>query len=112
MLTILLSSPPPVVSLSKAGTTSSAWSLYYSKSWSQFIDGAMGTMLYQSGAPLGESFDALNLTSPELVSQVHRAYISAGADVIETNTFGANRAKLDAFGLGEKIREINRRGSS
>lgn len=74
------------------------------------IDGAMGTMLYQGGAPLGEAFDALNLTSPELVSQVHRVYISAGADVVETNTFGANRAKLDAFGLGNKVREINRRG--
>jgi methionine synthase I (cobalamin-dependent)/5,10-methylenetetrahydrofolate reductase len=74
------------------------------------IDGAMGTMLYQSGAPLGESFDALNLTRPELVSQVHRGYIAAGADIIETNTYGANRAKLEAYGLGNKVRDINRRG--
>ncbi len=73
------------------------------------VDGAMGTMLYQGGVPLGESFDGLNLTRPELVSEVHRAYITAGADVIETNTFGANRAKLQPFGLDGKVREINRR---
>lgn len=73
------------------------------------LDGAMGTMLYQSGVPLGESFDGLNLTRPELVSEVHRAYISAGADIIETNTFGANQAKLEPFGLADQVRNINRR---
>ena len=74
------------------------------------LDGAMGTMLYQQGVPLRESFDGLNLTRPELVSTIHRAYIGAGADIIETNTFGANRAKLSAFGLADRVKEINKRG--
>ncbi|MCC7023057.1 MAG: bifunctional homocysteine S-methyltransferase/methylenetetrahydrofolate reductase [Thermomicrobiales bacterium] len=73
-------------------------------------DGAMGTMLYAGGASLDESFDALNLSQPELVLGVHRAYLDAGADLIEANTFGANRFKLEAFGLADRVREINRKG--
>jgi homocysteine S-methyltransferase len=73
-------------------------------------DGAMGTMLYAAGAPLDGSFDALNLKRPEIVAGVHRAYLEAGADVIETNTFSANRFKLEPFGLADQVREINRRG--
>ncbi len=57
-------------------------------------DGAMGTMLYARGVFLNRSFDELNLTQPDLVTDVHHAYVRAGADVIETNTFGANRIKL------------------
>ena len=57
-------------------------------------DGAMGTMLYAKGIFLNRSFDELNLTQPDLVADVHQAYVKAGADVIETNTFGANRVKL------------------
>ncbi len=72
-------------------------------------DGAMGTMLYASGASLDDSFDHLNLTNPGLVSSVHRAYLAAGADIIETNTFGANRLKLETQGLSDKVREINKR---
>lgn len=72
-------------------------------------DGAIGTMLYAAGASLDESFDALNLTRPELVAEVHRAYLEAGADILETNTFGANRFKLEPFGLAERVREINRK---
>ena len=75
------------------------------------LDGAMGTMLYAGGAALDESFDALNLTGPHRVAAVHRAYIQAGADIIETNTFGANRAKLEPFGLEGKVRDINRRAA-
>ena len=56
-------------------------------------DGAMGTMLYARGIFLNRSFDELNLTQPDLVGEVHQAYVRAGADVIETNTFGANRVK-------------------
>src|SRR5688572_20996240 len=72
-------------------------------------DGAIGTMLYAAGASLDESFDALNLTRPDLVLGVHRAYLDAGADLLETNTFGANRFKLESFGLADRVREINRK---
>jgi methionine synthase I (cobalamin-dependent)/5,10-methylenetetrahydrofolate reductase len=72
-------------------------------------DGATGTMLYAAGASLDESFDALNLTRPDLVLGVHRAYLDAGADLIESNSFGANRFKLEPFGLADRVREINRK---
>jgi methionine synthase / methylenetetrahydrofolate reductase(NADPH) len=74
-------------------------------------DGAMGTMLYAKGVFINRSFDALNLTDPDRVSEVHQDYIRAGADVIETNTFGANRIKLRGFGLADKLREINLEGA-
>ena len=74
-------------------------------------DGAMGTMLYARGVFLNRSFDELNLTQPELVADVHHAYVRAGADVIETNTFGANRVKLSAFGLAARTAEINVHGA-
>ncbi len=73
-------------------------------------DGAMGTMLYGKGIFLNRSFDELNLTQPDLVAEVHQAYVRAGADVIETNTFGANRIKLGAFGLAERTHAINLQG--
>jgi methionine synthase I (cobalamin-dependent)/5,10-methylenetetrahydrofolate reductase len=74
-------------------------------------DGAMGTMLYAKGIFLNRSYDELNLTQPDLVAEVHQSYVRAGADVIETNTFGANRVKLSAFGLTEKTRAINVQGA-
>jgi methionine synthase I (cobalamin-dependent)/5,10-methylenetetrahydrofolate reductase len=74
-------------------------------------DGAMGTMLYAKGIFLNRSFDELNVTKPELVSEVHQAYVRAGSDVIETNTFGANRIKLGAFGLAARVPEINLQGA-
>ena len=74
-------------------------------------DGAMGTMLYAKGIFLNRSFDELNLTQPDLVAEVHQAYVRAGADVIETNTFGANRVKLAAFGLAERTHAINVAGA-
>ncbi|MCA1559651.1 MAG: bifunctional homocysteine S-methyltransferase/methylenetetrahydrofolate reductase [Acidobacteria bacterium] len=74
-------------------------------------DGAMGTMLYAKGIFLNRSFDELNLTEPDLVAEVHQAYVRAGADVIETNTFGANRVKLGAFGLAERAHAINTQGA-
>jgi homocysteine S-methyltransferase len=73
-------------------------------------DGAMGTMLYAKGVFINKSFDALNVTQPELVAQVHEEYVAAGADILETNTFGANRIKLGAFGLGESVARINVEG--
>ena len=74
-------------------------------------DGAMGTMLYSKGVFINKSFDALNLSRPELVEEVHREYVRAGADVVETNTFGANRIKLGSFGLGDSLVAINAEGA-
>src|SRR5215204_644121 len=74
-------------------------------------DRAMGTMLYAKGVFINKSFDALNVTQPDLVAEVHQAYIRAGADVIETNTFGANRIKLGAFGLADRTHAINLQGA-
>jgi methionine synthase / methylenetetrahydrofolate reductase (NADH) len=71
----------------------------------------MGTMLYAKGVFINRSFDALNLAQPDLVCEVHREYIRAGADVIETNTFGANAVKLAAFGLAEKLVDVNVAGA-
>lgn len=70
-------------------------------------DGAMGTMLYQYGAFLNACFEELNLTKASLVRQVHDAYIEAGADFLETNSFGANEIKLAKYGLADKVVEIN-----
>ena len=68
-------------------------------------------MLYAKGIFLNRSFDELNLTQPDLVAEVHQAYIRAGADVIETNTFGANRIKLGTFGIAERMHAINLQGA-
>jgi homocysteine S-methyltransferase len=73
-------------------------------------DGAMGTMLYAKGVFINKSFDALNLAQPDLVAQVHDEYVRAGADIVETNTFGANRIKLGSFGLADKLHDINAEG--
>lgn len=74
-------------------------------------DGAMGTMLHGRGVvPLNTCFDELNLTQPDLVLTVHKDYIAAGADLIESNTFGANRYKLHEYGLADKVTDINRTG--
>ncbi|HEX2184485.1 MAG TPA: bifunctional homocysteine S-methyltransferase/methylenetetrahydrofolate reductase, partial [Chloroflexota bacterium] len=74
------------------------------------FDGAMGTELYARGVSYERCFDELNLTEPELVQSVHRAYIAAGAEAIETNTFAANRLQLAPFGLEGRVRELNLRG--
>ena len=73
-------------------------------------DGAMGTLLYQRGVRFEECFDELNLSRPTLIESIHRDYLAAGADIIETNTFGANGVRLAAHGLGEKVRLIARQG--
>jgi len=74
-------------------------------------DGAMGTMLYAQGVFINRSFDSLNLSDPARVLAVHHAYARSGADVLETNTFGANRVKLRGFGLADSLREINEAGA-
>ncbi len=74
-------------------------------------DGAMGTMLYARGTPLDACFDVLNLHDRKTVQAIHAEYVSAGADCLETNTFGANRFKLAVHGLEGRVREINREGA-
>lgn len=71
------------------------------------IDGAMGTMLHRRGIPIDQCFDAINRENPALVADIHRGYIEAGADVIETNSFGANRFKLAEHGLEDEVASIN-----
>jgi homocysteine S-methyltransferase len=73
-------------------------------------DGAMGTMLHAAGAALDRSLPELNLSDPDLVATIHESYLSAGADVIQANTFGANRCWLGDHGLSAKVNEINRAG--
>ncbi|MBY0490102.1 MAG: bifunctional homocysteine S-methyltransferase/methylenetetrahydrofolate reductase [Gemmatimonadaceae bacterium] len=75
------------------------------------FDGAMGTMLYAKGVFINQCYDELVLRSPDLVREVHAAYVKAGADVIETNTFGANRTKLTQYGLEGQVTQINRRAA-
>ena len=74
-------------------------------------DGAIGTMLYAKGVGLDVNFEHLNLVRPELVLELHGEYIAAGAQVVETNTFGANYTRLQAIGLGRKVGEINIQGA-
>ena len=73
-------------------------------------DGAMGTLLHQQGVSSSTGFDELNLTHPEVIEKVHLAYLAAGSDILQTNTFGANRIKLAGYNLADKIAAINTRG--
>jgi methionine synthase / methylenetetrahydrofolate reductase (NADH) len=73
-------------------------------------DGAMGTLLYSKGVASNRCFEELNLSMPSLIKEVHEAYIRAGAEIVETNTFGANALRLEPHGLSEKCREINLAG--
>ena len=71
------------------------------------FDGAVGTRLYDKGIYINRSYDELNVAAPDLVREVHEEYVKAGADVIETNSFGATRHKLQPYGLESRLREIN-----
>src|SRR5271167_906105 len=73
-------------------------------------DGAMGTALYAKGVFINRGYDELNLSLPALVRDVHQDYVKAGAEILETNTFGANRKRLAAFGFADKVRLINQAG--
>jgi homocysteine S-methyltransferase len=75
------------------------------------FDGAMGTMLYNKGIFINQSFEMLNLSMPHMVKEIHEEYIKAGCEVIETNTFGANYFKLKHYGLENQLHEINKRGA-
>ncbi|HET9276428.1 MAG TPA: bifunctional homocysteine S-methyltransferase/methylenetetrahydrofolate reductase [Gemmatimonadales bacterium] len=72
------------------------------------LDGAMGTMLYSRGVFVNVCYDELTVSQPGLVQEVHEAYVRAGAEILETNTFGANPVKLSAFGLESRTEELNR----
>lgn len=74
------------------------------------LDGAMGTELYDQGVGFDRNFEVLNLSEPQLVRRVHRAYVDAGASVLTTNTFGANRYRLQRAGLADQVAAINRAG--
>jgi homocysteine S-methyltransferase len=76
------------------------------------FDGAMGTMLYSRGVFINQCYDELNVRAPDLVREVHREYVKAGAEVLETNSFGANRLKLSQFGLAAQTRELNQRAAA
>ena len=73
-------------------------------------DGAMGTMLYAKGVFINRCFDELNVSAPDMVRQIHQDYVKAGAEIIETNTFGGSRPRLAAFGMAEKLDAINHAG--
>jgi len=75
------------------------------------FDGAMGTMLYSKGVFINKCYDELNVRNPEIVLEVHRQYVRAGAEILETNTYGANRVKLQGFGIEDELRDINIRGA-
>src|ERR1700732_3063552 len=73
-------------------------------------DGAMGTLLYAKGIFINRSYDELNLSQPELIRSVHHDYLQAGAEIIETNTFGGNSFRLARHSLADKARDINLAG--
>ena len=72
------------------------------------FDGAMGTMLYSKGVFINQCYDELNVRAPDMVRDIHKQYVDAGADVIETNSFGANRLKLTQHGLRDQVLDLNR----
>src|ERR1700678_1990414 len=73
-------------------------------------DGAMGTLLYSKGVFINRSYDELNLSQPDLIRAVHHEYLQSGAEIIETNTFGANAFRLARHSLADKVRDINKTG--
>jgi methionine synthase / methylenetetrahydrofolate reductase(NADPH) len=73
-------------------------------------DGAMGTMLYSRGVFINRCYDELNISAPDLVKGIHLEYVKAGAEILESNTFGANRMRLESFGIADRLCDINRAG--
>ena len=74
-------------------------------------DGAMGTLLYSKGIFINRCYDELNLSQPDLIRGIHHEYLQAGAEIIETNTFGANRLRLARHSLADRVSDINRAGA-
>src|SRR5918996_4604604 len=75
------------------------------------FDGAMGSLLYERGVFVTQNFEQVNVARPEVVAKIHEDYVAAGAQVIETNTFGANSFCLDRYGLGDQVRAFNLAGA-
>ena len=75
------------------------------------FDGAMGSLLYDRGIFVMQNFEQLNITRPDVVAKIHEDYVNAGANIIETNTFGANSFRLDRHGLGDQVRAFNLAGA-
>src|SRR5438876_10764103 len=75
------------------------------------FDGAMGSLLYERGIFVMQNFEQLNVTRPDVVARIHEDYVTAGASIIETNTFGANSFRLDRHGLGDQVRAFNLAGA-
>src|SRR5690348_887124 len=74
-------------------------------------DGAMGTLLYSKGVFINRSYDELNQSQPDLIREVHREYLQAGAEIIETNTFGGNSFRLARHSMADRVRDINIAGA-
>src|SRR5579863_5367985 len=74
-------------------------------------DGAMGTLLYSNGVFINRCYDELNLSQPDLIRSIHHDYLQAGAEIIETNTFGGNAFRLARHSIADKVRDINRAGA-
>lgn len=74
-------------------------------------DGAMGTLLYSKGVFINRSYDELNLSQPELIRGIHHEYLQAGAEIIETNTFGGNSFRLGRYSMGDKVKDVNHAGA-
>src|SRR5277367_4618525 len=74
-------------------------------------DGAMGTLLYAKGIFINRSYDELNLSHPDLIRRIHHEYLQAGAEIIETNTFGANSFRLARHSLANRVHDINVAGA-
>jgi methionine synthase I (cobalamin-dependent)/5,10-methylenetetrahydrofolate reductase len=106
--------PPSTVSAASSASSARAALLARLLAPDQVIvfDGAMGTMLYAKGVFINQCYDELVLRAPDMVREIHAAYVKAGAEVIETNTFGANHAKLAHYGLESRVAEINRRAAA
>ncbi len=81
------------------------------KSSPVLCDGAMGTLLYSKGIFINQSYDELNLSQPDLIRNIHHDYLQAGAEIIETNTFGGNSFRLERHGLRDKVHDINFAGA-
>ena len=91
----------------RSNTSASADSWRPLASHALVVDGAMGTQLYERGVLFSACYEELSLSRPELVRRVHEDYVRAGAQIIETNSFGANAMRLDKYGLANKVHELN-----